>query len=1200
MISAPPFLEVATLGRFEVRHQQNLLNGGNWNRRKVCELFKLLISAEQHRLHREQIQEILWPSSASEQAASSFGKTLYLLRRALEPELATGKGGTSTYLVLDHDTLLLVPNTIGIDADRFESSAKQLQIQLRSHTLKGEQNEDEVADLLGEFDRVLSLYRGDYLPEDLYEDWSHRRRDRLRRIHSWLLENAAELSVACSMGQRACEYLQALLEQNNTDEQTHRQLMLVYARMGRRREALNQFYLLREALKAELRTEPLPETHNLYRAILAGNVREDLASPLGQLSAGEAQRRSDLLPGEHEGSIPAIETIQASPPERSSRPALPALEPSVQVILLERDEEMLRLHKAFAQAQQGQHRVFVISGEPGIGKTRLAHDFAQQVATRTKGQEATILWGYCYEIAGPFPYQPISDAIQACIRGSDAATLRRLLGSNAADLAKIVPEIRIHLPDLPPLEAFDPEVERRNLYNAVAHFLHALAAERPTIIILDDLQWADAATIQLLSYLTSLPMTPTSFAPLPLYILLYRADEVHEHHPLRGLLTVLSRFRSMDEARLKRLSVDAVQQLLSSLAGRPTSPLFVSEIYRHSEGNPFFIIEALISLVHEGKIMKVGEQWQAVVGLDQLELPQSVRLLIERRLMPLSPEARTTLALAALLGRQFSSSLLCTARNLSEETVAEHVDEAIRLYLLVALSNNGQQRQDEDLSFTHDKIREVLYLSLNPLRRRTFHRQVAQAMEKYYTAHPHPHYSQLAHHYQMAEEYGRAVEYFLKAAHQAASIYAFVDTADCMEKALELLISEEDQPLRAEILRQLAADIYLYIGRPGRAIETGMAACSLWHKLGNVEKEAETWLDVAFALHWQGREEEAIECIQRALTGLEQRPGERRLLAKAHAQWGLAATNIGDTKTAREQMERAEELHTHIGGNDPFISVVTLWARSWYSFLAETPQKMLEYAQQAAQVCRDTRRLGWEPMATYSAAWAYMLLGKIDESKNAANETLEKAQRFNAVGAQGWAYLVLSFIAIQQARWQDVQLYSAKAQEIASMLNDRDLQARLLWGRSMSSGRQGDWEAAVSYSREGLRVLEQKGVASLIYPYLLVQAARTHLQAGMLQQAQQYLEQGMTIAQQRDYQHLPMLAWRVQGRILQEQGNFEAAQSAFEQSLSLAQKREDFLQYNLTLEAYGEFFLARKAEGDHERGQSMIESAWQTFSRMEL
>src|SRR6266705_6012610 len=126
MIGVTTLLKISTLGRFEIRRDHTPLSGGNWCRRKVCDLFKLLLSAEQHRLHREQIQEILWPTSTSEQAANSFGKTLYLLRRALEPDLAAGKGSSSVYVLLDHDTLTLLPENLKIDADLFESSAKQL------------------------------------------------------------------------------------------------------------------------------------------------------------------------------------------------------------------------------------------------------------------------------------------------------------------------------------------------------------------------------------------------------------------------------------------------------------------------------------------------------------------------------------------------------------------------------------------------------------------------------------------------------------------------------------------------------------------------------------------------------------------------------------------------------------------------------------------------------------------------------------------------------------------------------------------------------------------------------------------------------------------------------------------------------------------------------------------------------------------
>jgi LuxR family maltose regulon positive regulatory protein len=278
MISAQTSLAVTTLGRFEVRRDLDAVNGGRWKRRKVWDLFKLLLSADRHRLHREQIQEILWPSSANEQAASSFGKTLYLLRRALEPELPAGQGSSSTYVTLDHDILQLPPGSMSIDADLFEAEARQLQVRLRSGAAQ-EPGMDRRA-LLDEFDRVSSLYEGDFLPEDLYEDWAQRRRARLRRVHSWLLENAAQLAVENAMGARACEYLQALLEYNHTDEPAHHQLMLVYARLGRRSEALRQFQLLCSILREELHANPMPETVELYRTIQEGQVPADLAPGL--------------------------------------------------------------------------------------------------------------------------------------------------------------------------------------------------------------------------------------------------------------------------------------------------------------------------------------------------------------------------------------------------------------------------------------------------------------------------------------------------------------------------------------------------------------------------------------------------------------------------------------------------------------------------------------------------------------------------------------------------------------------------------------------------------------------------------------------------------------------------------------------------------------------------------------------------------
>jgi DNA-binding SARP family transcriptional activator len=1246
MIGATTLLEVSTLGRFEVHRGQEPLVGGNWSRRKVRDLFKLLLSAEQHRLHREQVQEILWPASPLEQAGNSFGKTLYLLRRALEPELAAGKGGASIYVLLDRDTVMLLPEHMRIDADLFEITAKQLQGRLRSRSAR----QDET--LLDECERVLNLYGGDFLPEDLYEDWATRRRDRLRRLYCSLLESAAELALAHTKGQRASEYLLTLLEYNPADEQTHRQLMQTYARMGRRRDAVNQYQRLRDVLREELRTNPLPETTELFRSIQAGRVPVDLMDtrpPGNPLTSGDASDAKRHAHAESDVSIasrqpedgeqpmarspdherppvaPSLETMptlnHAAAQSKTEEPATDAsqLDPDriLRAALVGREEEIARLQRAYQQACAGQRRVCFISGEPGIGKSRLAQEFT----TWGETQQATVLWGYCYEMSGSLPYQPIADAISSHVRACSPQQLRQLLGSSAVDLAKIAPEVRFKLPDLPQPEPLGPEAERRNLYSAVAHYFNALAAERPLILILDDLQWADAATMQLLNFLTlqstaSGPAdSPTvgSRQAAPLYIPLYRADEVHESHPLRSLVASLSRGGTGEELRLQRLSEAQVHQLLVNMAGHEVRPVFSAEIYRQTEGNPFFIGEAIRTLILEGKIKRNGDRWQATVDIEELGIPASVRLLIERRLVHLSLACRASMALAAVLGRQFSSALLSEASKLTEDLLAAQIDEAIQAQVLTPLggsltagpldsgredAENALKRQeDSDLAFTHDKIREVLYQSLNPLRRRALHRQAALAIEARYADVLHLYYSTLAYHYQMAEDGPQAVSYLLKATEVATSVYAFLNAASYLKTVLDLLTGEEERPRRAELLQRLSG-ILLYTGRLDEAINAGQAAALLWRDLGDSIRQAEVYLDLSFLGHWQGRELESVRYIKEALACLERAPGKTLLLAKAYVQWGLAATVMGEPVLAREKLRQADELHGQSGESDPFILVVSLWSLSWCAYLTETPEQMLSYARQGAEVCRSSHKPDWEPMMNYSAAWACMLLGRLAEGEQLAQEALQKAQQHGVVGAQGWANLVLAFLAIQRGNWEEARICGERANAIATMLHDADLQARVLWGRSVCAGWENDWPRAVTDILQALEVAKKEGETSMVYPHLLAQAAKAHLYIDKLDEAQHYLNQARELSLSRQYRQLPALIQRLQGRLWQARGWFDEAEVCFERALNALQTLGDPIEYARTQEAYGLLYLMRNHAGDAARARQLLESARQTFRRL--
>jgi len=259
---------------------------------------------------------------------------------------------------------------------------------------------------------------------------------------------------------------------------------------------------------------------------------------------------------------------------------------------------------------------------------------------------------------------------------------------------------------------------------------------------------------------------------------------------------------------------------------------------------------------------------------------------------------------------------------------------------------------------------------------------------------------------------------------------------------------------------------------------------------------------------------------------------------------------------------------------------------------------MLDYALQGVEYCRISNKPDWEPMMNYSTAWAYMLLGQIPRGQEAAHAALKNAQLHGVVGAQGWANLVLAFLVIQEGRWDDAQQIGDRAYAIATMLHDADLQARVLWSRSVCAGWQSNWEQAISAILDALQLAKIEGETSMVYPYLLVQAAKSYFHAGKVEEAQMYLEQTMQLALSRQYRQLPAIGERLQGRIWQAQGRFDEAQPCFECSLAGLLAMEDVIEYARSEEAYGLFYIARDKDGDMERGQALLKSARETFKQL--
>jgi predicted ATPase/DNA-binding SARP family transcriptional activator len=731
--SRPVGLVIYALGRFAVyaAAEDQPLTGRYWAQRKVQSLFKVLLASDGHRVHRERAQDILWPDFDLDQAAMALRRTLYRLRQALAP----AGSGPDAMIRLDSDTLSIVSGAISFyDADRFEQLATELINRPRE---------------IAHYEEALALYGGDFLPDDLYEDWARALRERLRGLYVTLAETLSGRYVADGRIPAAIARLQELLRIEPVHERAHRSLMQLYAHTDRRDDALRQFQLCKAALQEGLNVEPGAETLALYREIAAGT-----ALPAPDRSRGATPAPKD--------DPPALG--QRAQPKRAS--------------FVGRVHEWRELQVIAQAVRSGRGRVIALAGEPGAGKSRLAREFARQ----QRQQGAEVLWGHCYELSGALPYGPLVEILSRHARTHPSADALRAAGSQLGVLATLVTEIRTHAPETEALPLATPETGQLRLFEAVtSYLLRAAQQARPLILVLDDLHWADAATLHLLDYFAR----QVADAPL-LLVILYRDTEVDSGG--RTLRTMLQNWRRDGLATLlplKPLSAEEVQRLLVAYFGGEVDARLAQRLYQRTAGNAFFTRELAIALLESGSVHQQDQSWRWTETRDS-DLPESVRTAVETRVARLG-EAAATLRAAAVLGTRFDSRLLIAVRRadgLSEEQVLNDLEAAARAKLLLELSAEAATgTQSEDFAFSHDLIREALYHGLLGLRRRRLHRQVVRALEE--LDNPDSRAETLAYHYEAAGELERAIDYLLRAARHAEALYAYETAITSYRAALD-------------------------------------------------------------------------------------------------------------------------------------------------------------------------------------------------------------------------------------------------------------------------------------------------------------------------------------------------------------------------------------------------------------------------------
>jgi DNA-binding SARP family transcriptional activator/tRNA A-37 threonylcarbamoyl transferase component Bud32 len=569
-----------------------------------------------------------------------------------------------------------------------------------------------------------------------------------------------------------------------------------------------------------------------------------------------------------------------------------------------RERELAKARALWHKTLSGQGQTLLVSGEPGIGKTRLV----QELVTQVRVAGATALVGASYPEGGG-PYAPFSQVLRTAFRDGAGNGLD-LPAFVMADLVTLAPALRVRYPDIPTNPSLDPEAEQQRVYESVITFCTALSERAPLLLVLEDAQWAESDTLSLFRRLARRARRHRM-----MLVTTYRETETGSRQPLQQVRLDLNREGLATCLKLSQLDRGGAEQLLATLFDEEITPEFLDNVYHETEGNPFFVIEVCKALVESEDLYFADGRWnQRTTG--ELQIPPSVRDVVQSRVAKLPAEAQDALRVAAVIGREFGFDTLAEASRLDEEALIDALEASERGHLIEEVS--GQE--DVTFTFAHALIPGTLYESVSTLRRHRLHRDVAAAIE---TVHPgdESRLASLAHHYAEAGDQERARVYHLQAGDHARRSVAFGEAGGHYRAALERW-PDGEEAARAETLWKLLECLYITGDFP-EAVEAYEESSAFFDMAGDrVGRGAVERLmgRICFKL---GKRAESLTHYHNALSILQDGPESVELaravsaISRMHmvaAEYGEAVA-MGERALALAERLGAEDVKVHARNN---------------------------------------------------------------------------------------------------------------------------------------------------------------------------------------------------------------------------------------------------------------------------------------------
>ncbi len=619
-------LRVHVLGRFLVEQGSRVIESENWKNGKARSLFKIMLSRRSYQISRQEASGLLWPELEQDRAANNLNQAVYSLRRTLEPELK--RAGESVYLKTEGSKLQLNAELIEwLDLEEFKRL--YLQAQLAADT--------EL------YEKAAELYRGDYVPEDLYEDWSVYRREALRQDWAELLVQLASLYQAQGENDKYQRCLHRVLESDFSHEWAVQRLMQDLAENGRREESLTFYHNFATKLQSRLNMDPLRETQQLYTDIVSGKISSKRMKDEGGRMNRKAEftrLRQNEIKGEN---LPAL--IPQMMNGGSPFPSSFILHPSS---LTGRVAEQQRWQEKLGLVQEERGGLTVLIGEAGIGKTQLAKALARQA--EDNGFE--VLFATCYPEQAELPYSTFGDLLEQALGQLDVSELQECLKHCSPGLYRLLPSLSYLAPsEVGPII----EPSSQGVFVGAAQALAWVGRRGPLLLVLEDIQHLPSPSLRLLRYLLGHP----GLRQLVVLVTL-RPVAVELASPELNRLLIWANEAGQTVERLSRFQLEEMSAFLAEQLGAPPGSGLLNLVHRVSKGNPRLALELVSDWRKEERLKFLEKEgcWEFLGGKWSGQLPNAALTYIRQVLSSLSSPAQVLLTLAALVGPTFSFEIL--------------------------------------------------------------------------------------------------------------------------------------------------------------------------------------------------------------------------------------------------------------------------------------------------------------------------------------------------------------------------------------------------------------------------------------------------------------------------------------------------------------------------------------------------------------